>query len=104
MIHFHLCKYWFDLIKSGEKTSEYRFYNIVYENLLRKEMENIRPCIKFYSGYPAKDDVDRIIVKYIEDVSLVKFIDLPDNERKFFDEHGYYSLNDSFYKIDLYDC
>ena len=104
MIHFHLCKYWFDLIKSGKKTSEYRFCSCVNENLLKKEMDNIRPCIKFYSGYPDKDDVDRIIIKYIEDVSLVQFKNLPDNERKFFDENGYYSLEDLFYKIDLYDC
>lgn len=98
MIHLHLTKYWFNKIKSGEKKSEFRPIIYFYENLIHNEMKKINPSIKFYLGYPDKNDNDKTIIKYIDDISIVFFKDLPDNEKKFFSNQNYHG---TFYKIDF---
>ena len=40
MLTFNLKKEWFEKIKSGEKTHEYRLYNSYWEKRLCKRMED----------------------------------------------------------------
>lgn len=97
MIHLHLTKYWFDKIKIGEKKSEFRPVDY-YKKTIRYEMEKINPSIKFYLGYPKKDDNDKTIIKYIDDIRIVSFKDLPNDEKQFFSNQNY---DGDFYKIDF---
>lgn len=103
MIHLHLTKFWFEKIKMGEKTSEYRQNINFYKNLFFGEMNNIKPCIKFYCGYPKIDEYDKIIIKYIEDISIISLNDLPNEEKEFFEKNLILDGDETFLKIDLYD-
>lgn len=66
ILHLNLKKQWFDAIKSGQKTEEYRLRNDYWKNrLIEKSNGDLVPefdrvCIK--CGYPAKSDLNRIMV------------------------------------------
>ena len=68
MLIFHLKKKWFDLIKEGTKTHEYRIYNEYWKKRIRKHLNldtyvYIPPNtdIVFALGYPKKDDKEKTI-------------------------------------------
>lgn len=69
MLTFNLKKEWFDKIKSGEKTHEYRKYNKYWT----KRLNHIKtPCeCIFACGYPKKDDNLRRLKAIITDISLL---------------------------------
>lgn len=64
MLIFHLKKKWFNLIKEGKKTHEYRIYNEYWKKRIYKAIPPIskqilyRPSISilFYLGYPSNKD------------------------------------------------
>ena len=57
MLTFNVKKEWFEKIKSGEKTHEYREYKPYWEKRLCKRMEDYTIC--FACGYPRKNDNQR---------------------------------------------
>ena len=57
MLTFNVKKEWFEKIKSGEKTHEYRVYKPYWEKRLCKRMDDYTICIA--CGYPKKDDKQR---------------------------------------------
>lgn len=69
MLTFNLKKEWFEKIKSGEKTHEYRLYNSYWEKRLCKRMENYTICIA--CGYPRKDDNQRRLYAKLTRVSYL---------------------------------
>ncbi len=65
MLTFNLKKEWFEKIKSGEKTHEYREYSLYWANrisnaIFRNNEKFPIPCC-FKLGYPPRDDKDRIL-------------------------------------------
>ena len=72
MLTFNLKKEWFDKIKSGEKTHEYREVNDYWckriDNFYKKQKYN-QVC-KFACGYPSNDDIDRILFAQVLDISV----------------------------------
>lgn len=69
MLIFNLKKEWFEKIRSGEKTHEYRQYNSYWEKRLCKRMEDYKIC--FACGYPKKDDSQRRIYAKLKKVSYL---------------------------------
>ena len=73
MLTFNLKKEWFEKIKSGEKTHEYRIYNDYWGNrLLYKKL----PCrCVFACGYPKKEDTTKKLPKFFSPkISYMKLI------------------------------
>lgn len=78
LLILRLKKEWFEKIKSGEKTHEYRKYDYWYSRIHkawdRAKANNKDLCIKFICGYPKKNSVQEfqksLIVK-VEDISVV---------------------------------
>lgn len=70
MLTFNLKKEWFEKIKSGEKTHEYRLYTDYWGNrLLYRKL----PChCVFACGYPAKNDKTRRLKAIIQNVSAIE--------------------------------
>lgn len=76
MLTFNLKKEWFEKIKSGEKTHEYRIRNKYWIKRLTNQWEKFKnkgtgiPCC-FSLGYPAKTDKERILYAYIINISTL---------------------------------
>lgn len=70
MLTFNLKKEWFDKIKSGEKTHEYRLYNSYWEKRLCKRMNDYTIC--FACGYPKKEDTAKRIYAKLTRVYYLK--------------------------------
>lgn len=70
MLTFNLKKIWFDKIKSGEKTHEYRLYTDYWGNrLLYRKL----PCkCVFACGYPSKTDTAKRLNAVIINVSAIE--------------------------------
>lgn len=80
MITFNLKKEWFEKIKSGEKTHEYREIKDYWQSrLFRKERPYIFSCEKwikdrdicFVCGYAKKDDKDKRLYAKILNINPV---------------------------------
>lgn len=86
MLIFHLKKEWFNKIKSGEKTHEYRVCNKYWTTRItriQKEFEERKQIIDmtkqhpdkvvicFINGYPGYDDLDKCISAIIKNISIV---------------------------------
>lgn len=73
MLTFNLKKEWFEKIKSGQKTHEYREYNNYWitriNNALRKDNE---PLCCFACGYPSKDDKNKRLYGKITNVQIIE--------------------------------
>lgn len=66
MITFNLKKEWFDKIKSGEKTHEYRLATDYWRKRIEKwvftaKMRRLCPYIELRCGYPKSTDKDKIL-------------------------------------------
>ena len=88
-IHFTLTYRWFDEIKAGRKTAEYRLRSPRWE----KKLSNIKPgdCIVFHRGYSDKTIRRRIL--YVRKISGWH---LPHAEYNFFkcpNESGFFEIN-----------
>ena len=77
MLTFHLKKKWFDKIKSGEKTHEYREVKPYWTNRLQLAMEILYdfdekcyPC-EMRLGYPKNTDYDKIIEVMIVSIKII---------------------------------
>lgn len=77
MLTFHLKKKWFDKIKSGEKTHEYREVKPYWTNRLQLAMEILYdfdekcyPC-EMRLGYPKNTDYDKIIEVKIVSIKII---------------------------------
>lgn len=101
MLIFHLKKEWFEKVKSGEKTHEYRVYNDYWKKRINKLQKDIefrkqvlditsthpdKVSVCFMCGYPSYDDNDKILYKVVKNISVVdgKNTDLK-IDRKVFD-------------------
>lgn len=80
MLTFNLKKEWFDKIKSGEKTHEYRVATSYWNVRLSYLMDIVNPsnylrvtlpCV-FCLGYPAREDSDRRIEARIIKISKLE--------------------------------
>lgn len=75
MLVFNLKKEWFEKIKSGEKTHEYRRYDYWYSRIVKKykkaeeEQRPLKICLK--CGYPKKDDSTRILYGIVKKISFL---------------------------------
>jgi len=87
MLMFHLKKEWFEKVKSGEKTHEYRIWNKYWINRIYKHL-NLgtyvyippNPNIVFTLGYPKKNDKEKIIKAIIK---RARIIDGKDTDLKY---------------------
>ena len=83
---FHVKKEWFDKIKSGEKTHEYRICNKYWTTRItriQKESEQRKTIIDitkqhptevvivFAKGYPSYDDFDMYVSAIIKNISII---------------------------------
>ncbi len=72
MLTFHLKKVWYDKIKAGEKTHEYREVNDYWvkriDSFYQNQKYNHVCC--FSLGYPKIDDEDKNIYAHIIDISV----------------------------------
>ena len=70
MLTFNLKKEWFEKIKSGGKTHEYRLYTDYWATrLLYRKL----PCVCIFAcGYPAKNDRKRRLKAIIKNVSAIE--------------------------------
>lgn len=93
MLIFHLKKKWFDKIKAGEKTHEYRIYNEYWKQRIYKAIPPISKQILcsssmaiFYSGYPSnKDYSGKRLLASVKQIAIVdgKNTDLKYNGKVF---------------------
>lgn len=86
MFHFHLTEHWFNQIKNGSKSVEYRFLTERLKKQLAKEA--LKPFgwsgIRFYCGYPKKDDSSKILNASLYVVRYCRFYELSVDVREFF--------------------
>lgn len=74
MLTFNVKKEWFEKIKSGEKTHEYRLANNYWNKRLYNQWDKYKlkgtgiPCC-FCLGYPNKDDTTKRLYGYITNIS-----------------------------------
>lgn len=65
MLTFNVKKEWFEKIKSGEKTHEYRrmtpYWRARIYNAIEKDKDFSLQC-KFFCGYPKADDKEKILL------------------------------------------
>ena len=84
MLTFNLKKEWFEKIKSGDKTHEYRLFTDYWcDRLLYRELPC--PCI-FACGYPAKNNKARRLNANIKNISVINngiYTDLKTNKPVF---------------------
>ena len=83
MLTFNLKKQWFDKIKSGEKTHEYREVKPYWTKRLTKirlwMFENSNRIwgndperkIKFCCGYPEKIDLSKRVFAYVKSIKII---------------------------------
>ena len=78
MITFNLKKEWFEKIKSGEKTHEYRevkpyWTKRLFEHyyIYRIKSCNIKDKCEFVCGYASKDDKDKRLKARIKNIQIV---------------------------------
>lgn len=74
MLTFNLKREWFDKIKSGEKTHEYREVKDYWKNRLfvNGDYSLLKDkFITFKCGYPKKDDKNKVLKAKIKQISLV---------------------------------
>lgn len=77
MLTLHLKREWFDKIKSGEKTHEYRKYDYWYPIIVKKykkaKLENRSLKLCFMLGYNIKPEqrVERIIYAEVIKISVL---------------------------------
>lgn len=71
MLTFNLKKEWFDKIKSGEKTHEYREAKPYWKKRIHKAwcMPFARIC--FCCGYPSKKDDDKRIIAKMKSTGII---------------------------------
>ena len=71
MITFNLKKEWFNKIKSGEKTHEYRVVKPYWTNRLYKQLtkKNFECCFKL--GYPKPEENDKILYGEIIKIKVI---------------------------------
>lgn len=93
MLTFNVKKEWFEKIKSGEKTHEYRektnywferLFHYWYKTLFQLPLLNEAP-ICFACGYPKKDDKEKRLFAKIKSVTITygKYTDLKINQPVF---------------------
>ena len=77
MLTFNLKKEWFDKIKSGEKTHEYREIKPYWvkrldyiKSTLDRKLINGHFCY-FVSGYPKRSEVDKYMGAIIKSISII---------------------------------
>ena len=75
MLTFNLKKEWFEKIKSGEKTHEYRVISLYWATRIDNAFKNNNfefgmEC-KFALGYPNKNDNSRILRAKIKDITFL---------------------------------
>lgn len=74
MLTFNLKREWFEKIKSGEKTHEYRVANNYWNKRLYTQWDKYKfkgtgiPCC-FACGYPKKEDTAKRLYGYITNIS-----------------------------------
>lgn len=100
MLTFNLKKEWFEKIKSGEKTHEYRVANDYWRNRLKylgidRDSEEAEedsdgvlydnPIVKFALGYPKADDKERTLLAKVKEMRVIdgKNTDLKHNGKVF---------------------
>lgn len=79
MLTFNIKKQWFNKIKSGEKTHEYRLKNYYWFHRLFRywyDYQNNLPFLKgddvrFCLGYPSKSDTDKWLYGKIKTVTII---------------------------------
>ncbi len=71
MLTFNLKKQWFDKIKSGEKTHEYREVKPYWNKRFRRKIIKDLPKICFKMGYPTSSDIDKILYARLINISEV---------------------------------
>lgn len=71
MFVFNLKKEWFDKIKSGEKTHEYRKYNDYWKKRFDKYVWVERTECEFRLGYPKNTEKDKILKGLIKMIYVV---------------------------------
>lgn len=71
MLTFNLKKQWFDKIKSGEKTHEYREVKPYWKSRIYKPMIENNPYCEFVCGYPSKDDKSKRIKAKILSIHII---------------------------------
>lgn len=74
MLTFNVKKEWFDKIKSGEKTHEYREVKPYWSNRLFVKGYYALLKYKFITfkcGYPKADDKDKILNARIQNITIV---------------------------------
>lgn len=86
MLIFHLKKEWFDKVKSGEKTHEYRICNKYWTERITKIQKRFEQrktriditkqyptevVIVFARGYPSYDDFDMYVSAIIKNISII---------------------------------
>lgn len=83
MLTFNLKKEWFEKIKSGEKTHEYREVKeywfrrlfLYSKELCRQTTIPLHNTCIFACGYPAKDDLSRRLEAKIKNISIRNGLD-----------------------------
>lgn len=76
MLTFNLKKKWFDKIKSGEKTHEYRLVNDYWYKRLSTQWEKYMskgtgiPCC-FACGYPKREDKQNRLYGKIKSIAII---------------------------------
>lgn len=74
MLTFNLNKKWFEKIKSGEKTHEFRKYDYWYPRICKKlelaKSENRPLKIKFMLGYNIKPEQSKERIMYAEVIKI----------------------------------
>ena len=75
MLTFNLKKEWFDKIKSGEKTCEYRKFDYWYTRIYRKYdkalAENKKLLIRFTLGYSKSGDKNRELFVWVKAIRIL---------------------------------
>lgn len=67
-MNFNLKKEWFEKIKRGEKTHEYRLFNDYWNARIPKLKKG--DIITFCKGYPKSDDNDSRLTAIIEKIDI----------------------------------
>lgn len=84
MFHFHLTKYWFDQIKSGNKRCEYRLITDRMRKIVHNELSrsSVWPA-KIYCGYPKSSDKERVLDVVVKEVNIFGGFELPPRVKEF---------------------
>ena len=69
MLTFNLSKNWFNKIKNGVKTHEYRLAKEFWTKRIIKL--HVNSIIKFALGYPKKNDKDKILYAKVLSVKVI---------------------------------